>query len=167
VGLGYCASSLNCGTEQYCEAGCCERCVSQTDPMCGADQCLLSGGLDVNGCTLPGVCGACQSCSPDYEPVCGRNFATYTNDCYLRAAGTEPMHSGECLRGEGFSCEAKDDCYFNQFCRDFADAGMHCAKIGSCTVDADCSYVTGFVSCGDAGSASLVCREERCSAVCP
>lgn len=166
-GFGFCASSINCGTNRYCEEGCCEQCVGATDPSCEPDQCLLPGGLDGNGCTRAGVCGACMSCSADFEPVCGRNFATYTNECYARAAGTEPMHDGECLRGEGFSCELKNDCYYNQLCRDFGDGGLQCAKIGTCSTDADCQYVTSFVSCGDAGPAPFVCRDERCASECP
>jgi len=59
------------------------------------------------------------------------------------------------------------DCYYNQFCRDLGDAGLHCALIGTCTVDADCAAVTSVVSCGDAGLASWVCRSDRCAAVCP
>lgn len=166
-GFNFCTTSLYCGTQKYCELGCCEACTPVADPVCGAGECLLPGGLDGNGCLVPGVCGQCQSCSPDYAPVCGRNFATYTNGCLARAAGTSVMHDGECSRGEGFTCEGAGDCYYNQFCRDFGDAGLHCARVGTCSVDADCGAVTSVVSCGDAGVASWVCQTDRCAAVCP
>ena len=126
--------------------------------------CLTAG---IAGCAAPRVCGACQSCAGDFVPVCGRNFATYQNECYARAAGAEVLHDGECLRGEGFACELKLDCYYNQFCRDFGDGGLHCAKIGTCSTDDDCKYVNSVVPCGDAGVAALFCRNERCAAVCP
>ena len=166
-GFGFCSSSLYCGTQRYCDRGCCEACVPVADPLCGPAQCLLPGGLDGDGCRLPAVCGACQSCSTSYEPVCGRNFATYANACLAAAAGTTVMHDGECSRGEGFTCEGEGDCYSNQFCRDFGDGGLHCARIGTCSVDADCDAVTSVVPCADAGLADWVCRGDRCAAVCP
>jgi hypothetical protein len=166
-GFGLCSTSIYCGTQRYCDRGCCELCAAPVDPVCAPGQCLLAGGLDGNGCLRPGVCGDCQSCSLDQEPVCGRNFATYTNACRAEAAGTQVLHTGECLRGEGVTCEDKSDCYSNQFCRDLGDAGQHCSKVGTCSVDADCDHVTSVVSCGDAGLASWTCRNERCSPVCP
>lgn len=166
-GFGFCTSSLYCGQQRFCDEGCCEQCVAPVDPVCDPGQCLLPGGLDGNGCLSPRVCGDCQACSADFEPVCARNFATYTNDCFALAAGSRVMHDGECVRGEGLTCELESDCHYNQFCRDFGDAGLHCAKIGSCSVDADCAHVTAVASCGDAGVASWVCRAERCAAVCP
>jgi hypothetical protein len=36
-----------------------------------------------------------------------------------------------------------------------------------CSTDADCDFVTSVVSCGDAGVADWVCRNERCTASCP
>lgn len=166
-GFGFCATSLYCGTQRYCDTGCCEACAPVTNPVCDAGQCALPGGLDGNGCFAPGVCGECQGCSLDYAPVCGRNFATYSNACLAVAAGTQVMHTGECSRGEGFNCEGVGDCYYNQFCRDFGGGRMQCALRGTCSVDADCAAVTAVVSCGDAGLAEWVCRAERCSAVCP
>lgn len=167
MGFGFCATSLYCGAQRYCDEGCCEACMARQDPTCGAGQCLLAGGLDEKGCIAARVCGDCQSCTNDHEPVCGKNFATYTNSCVARLAGTQVMHSGECARGEGLTCEARIDCYYNQLCRDLGDAGQRCALIGTCSVDADCAAVTSVVPCGDAGVASWTCRAERCAAVCP
>lgn len=166
-GLGFCSSSLSCGSQRSCDRGCCEACVPVADPGCDPSLCLLPGGLDGNGCAVANVCGACQTCSLHYEPVCGRNFATYDNTCQAHAAGTPVLHTGECSRGEGLTCEGGGDCSYNQFCRDFGLAGLHCALKGTCSVDADCAAVTSVVSCGDAGVASWVCRADRCAAVCP
>ena len=76
------------------------------------------------------------------------------------------MHDGECSRGEGYACVERSDCNHNQFCRDFGAAGLHCARVGTCSVSADCAAVTSIVSCGDAGVAAWVCRAERCAAEC-
>lgn len=166
-GFGFCSTPLSCGNQRYCERGCCQACLPAVDPVCEPTLCLLPGGLDGNGCEAPGVCGACQACSPHYEPVCGKNFATYDNACLAQAAATRVLHTGECARGEGLTCEGVGDCSYNQFCRDFGDAGLRCARAGTCTVDADCAAVTSVVSCGDAGVAPWVCRAERCNAACP
>ena len=166
-GFGFCSTSLYCGTQRYCDQGCCTACAQGVDPVCGAGECLLPGGLDGSGCFAASVCGECQGCSLDSAPVCGRNFATYSNACLAQAAGTQVMHTGECNRGEGFTCEGRGDCHYNQICRDLGASGLRCSLIGTCTVDADCDAVTSVVSCGDAGVASFVCRAERCAAVCP
>lgn len=167
-GFSFCGASIQCGAQRWCDRGCCEACVPVTDPVCGLDQCLLPGGLDPTGCAAANVCGSCAGCSGNYEPVCGKNFGTYDNACLAQAAGTTVMHDGECSRGEGYGCEDRGDCWYsNQFCRDFGGGQKRCARKGTCTVDADCSVVTATVSCGDAGVAQYVCRDERCAPVCP
>ncbi len=165
-GTFFCSTSLNCNSQQYCERGCCEVCPVPANPTCDATQCLLPGGLDAKGCFAAPVCGACMSCSNVYEPVCGKNFGTYTNACLAQAAGTQVLHDGECDRGEGATCAGLGDCYYNQVCRS-VNAELRCSRRGTCTVDADCDAVTSVVSCGDAGVADWVCRNERCAASCP
>ena len=167
-GFGFCATSLYCGEQRFCEEGCCEPCVRRVDPVCGPGACLVTGGLDEKGCTAAAVCSPCNSCTGlNIAPVCGKNFATYDNRCLADAAGTTVMHDGECARGEGLTCEARSDCPFNQICRDFADAGLRCARVGTCTVDADCEAVTSVLACGDAGIAPWFCRDQKCAALCP
>lgn len=166
-GSGYCSSSRSCSRQQYCERGCCEACPSVNQPVCEPGQCLLPGGLDGKGCPAASVCADCQSCSNNYEPVCGKNFATYQNACLGGAAGTQVMHQGECNWGEGLRCEERTDCASNQVCRELGPEGLRCARVGTCSVDADCAAVTSVVSCGDAGPGRWVCRMERCAALCP
>jgi hypothetical protein len=165
-GFGYCSSSINCGEQRYCDTGCCEACPQVNHPVCQPGQCLLAAGKDDTGCLRPGTCAPCPTCSNDYAPVCGRNFQTYPNECHALAAGTTVMHSGECRRGEGATCQGEGECYSGQFCRDFG-ATRQCALIGTCSVTADCARVTGVVPCGDAGVATFTCVDERCSAQCP
>lgn len=165
-GSSFCASSWSCGSQRWCDRGCCETCAPPSYPTCAADQCLLPGGLDTNGCLADGVCGACLSCSQNYEPVCGRNFSTYSNACLAQAAGTTVMHDGECDQREGMTCSGLGDCPYQQVCR-AVDGVLRCARVGTCTVDDDCKAVTSVVSCGDAGVATWTCRAERCAATCP
>ncbi|HEY1089237.1 MAG TPA: MopE-related protein [Archangium sp.] len=165
-GQSYCSSSINCGDLRYCERGCCQTCPSVSNPACDVGECLIPQGKDTKGCVKAGVCGACPACSSDYAPVCGKNFQTYTNECHALAAGTTVLHTGECRRGEGAPCEGEGQCYYGQFCRDFG-ASKQCALTGTCSVDADCQYVTSVVTCGDAGIGTWACRQERCSPQCP
>ncbi len=165
-GSSFCASSIQCGTGKVCERGCCDQCPAVSEPTCGPNECLLPGGLDARGCAAPSVCAACASCADGFEPVCGKNFATYGNACLAEAAGTTVMHTSECSRYEGSACVDRSDCPFNQVCRETGQ-GRHCALVGTCTVDADCAAVTSVAPCGDAGVATWVCRSERCAAQCP
>ena len=37
-------------------------------------------------------------CTAVYNPVCGVNGVTYSNDCYANAAGVEINYVGECIK---------------------------------------------------------------------
>lgn len=166
TGSRFCAYSYYCGSNAWCDRGCCEFCADVVTPTCSPGQCLTETGLDANGCRQAPRCTACPTCSNDYAPVCGKNFATYTNECWALAAGTTVLHTGPCARNEGARCEGPNECPYGQYCRDLGTS-KQCTLAGSCSVDADCRYVTQVVSCGDAGVASYVCRNERCSPQCP
>jgi len=167
-GSQFCNSSLNCGVPgaRFCDRGCCEACPAVAQPQCSVGECLLPGGLDEKSCKRAGVCVVCMSCSTVSQPVCGKNFSTYDNACLAQLAGTTVLHDGDCDRGEGATCLGREDCQYNQFCRTFGTS-QQCARVGTCSTDADCDFVTSVVSCGDAGVADWVCRNERCTASCP
>lgn len=160
-----CNSALNCGESEVCERGCCDQCPAVVSPTtCGATECLVPGGLDARGCRGPDVCVTCSSCSGRYEPVCGKNFATWLNACVANAAGVGVVHDGDCDWREGSLCVDQLDCAGNQFCRDFGGL-KRCTRAGSCTVDADCEHLSTTPTC-DGGIGSWVCRAERCAATC-
>lgn len=162
-----CNTSANCGWQASCEAGCCTACPRHVDPVCGANECLLPGGLEANGCFAPSVCGPCKSCPLTAAPVCGTNYATYTNSCYAAAAGVTVLHDGECVYREGHACQHQVDCgASNLFCRELAPGDSRCSKVGTCSTDADCEHITSVVPCGDAGIAPWTCEAQRCTARC-
>ena len=164
-GARVCGTARYCGSTEWCDRGCCTACPAVSEPLCGAGQCLVEGGRDANGCEVAGVCVDCQSCPGTIAPVCGKNFASYQNACLAERAGTTVLHDGECDRLEGTPCFEKYDCLGNQYCRDDGQQKV-CARVGTCITDDDCQWVTSVVSCGDAGVAPWVCRNERCTASC-
>jgi hypothetical protein len=167
-GTRFCATALSCGLTGHCTEGCCEACPTVVEPTCGAGECAIELGVDVDGCRKTPACRPCaSSCPTDGGPVCGRNYATYVNACHALHAGTTVMHDGACAYGEGARCaqDAPGDCWYQQFCREL-DGEKHCTQLGVCTTAADCRHLTPS-SCGDAGVATWACTQERCAASCP
>lgn len=169
-GFAMCATSRWCRSHQWCDRGCCEPCPTVTVPTCDGGTGYLTGGLDALGCAAPLVCVDASACANErYEPVCGRNFATYDNACQAGLVGTRVLHTGNCAYREGDPCMGSEDCAYNTFCRNMAEDGgeeLRCAQRGTCSVDADCAYAPGVIPCGDGGVAKFRCEAEQCIGRC-
>lgn len=89
-------------------AGCAEpetSTVMQDAAMCGGiagnacpagRTCDLPAGM-CNAADLQGSCAVTADfCAEIYDPVCGCDGRTYSNDCFRLMAGAQKNHDGEC-----------------------------------------------------------------------
>lgn len=107
-----------------------------TGTRCGgpdAVQCEAGFFCEVQpGCEDPAAFGVCdetpQGCPRIWDPVCGCDGQTYSNDCERRAAGVSLRHPGEC-RPPVADCRTNDDCGPREVC---LHAPGQCDEIGIC-----------------------------------
>ena len=84
----------------------------------GAQQCVNSGGVVDNSCSIDNLgekCGGAAAtpspvptapapvkeqivCTQEYNPICGADGKTYSNSCFAKVAGVEVKYRGECGR---------------------------------------------------------------------
>jgi predicted RNase H-like HicB family nuclease len=88
---------------------------SSTDPPCGEDEfCKLPPGV----CAHQDALGRCapvpQGCPDIWDPVCGCDGVTYSNECDADAARVSIAHRGECQRpcyvGDEYQCNDDEFC---------------------------------------------------------
>jgi hypothetical protein len=117
-----------------------------------------------------GVCdglGMCvprpQACPEIYDPVCGCDGLTYSNDCFANAAGVNILHEGPC---ESLTCLSNEDCSPydpsdspNAYCaKDVGD----CEGLGMCTERPEECILIYLPVCGcDGNTYSNACEAAR------
>ncbi|MBC8479818.1 MAG: right-handed parallel beta-helix repeat-containing protein, partial [FCB group bacterium] len=104
------------GVEVDCDYSPFEDCTTAED--CGDNFICVPSDLECNTEDEPGMCidlDEVYGCFDLWEPVCGCDGITYSNDCYANLFG----YTGVAYFGE---CEAEDYCWYNDMC----DADEYC-----------------------------------------
>lgn len=78
----YCGVRMVGGGADVCETG--EFCRRTIGDLCGAAD-------------APGICSPIpEMCTMDYNPVCGCDDKTYSNECVANSKGVSASYAGEC-----------------------------------------------------------------------
>jgi len=163
-----CTSDADCPVPpEPCLIGWCEngQCQYGEDPDCGGQPCGGFAGFpcpDDQFCLYPeGTCewadmmGVCtpypNACPLYWDPVCGCDGQTYSNECAMEVAGMSKDHDGEC--GSSGECEALDPFGYGpcDMIIGYAWDGGDCEVFSGCGCGEDCDlFHPTYSACMDA-----------------
>jgi hypothetical protein len=179
-GGGACKSSFDCTLgSTYCSfpmgpgAGCCELCPDIAVD-CAPNNILVPNGVDPQTGCPQFACAPDSTCPAVYSPVCSTGGSTYGNECEATRASAAIAHAGECLPGEGLSCEGPDGCGSSGtlYCRDACPTcdgfDFRCTQVGACVLDYDCpaGEAPPPINCMPGESVHAACVNHACQYTC-